>query len=376
MNRTVFIVPFIALFGLGACGSPGDEPGADPPTASVTRALRPTGAVDARPYFKLQYYHAVYNPNGPNSSANCGPASLAMILKSGGLEPANLTVETSIDRARALMFPADRRITTREGVRVLDADQEYSSDGNIRDGASGAGATSAAGSGWAALDLALDQGKPVVAYGFLNNAWRAQFPQRVGSGTVGHINAILGRTSAGLYIVLDPMHEGGPVELRQDQLKVFFQATSGGVPSFRAITLPRASLGVQYQAHVQNIGWQAPQANGGVAGTVGQGLRLEALNVSLQRPAGSTVDVCYEAHVQNIGWQGQRCNAQTAGTVGQGLRIEALRLRLVTPPPGLRVCYQANVQGLGWQPEVCDWQVAGTTGQNLRLEAIKVRLVP
>ncbi|MEZ5213990.1 MAG: hypothetical protein R2692_04095 [Microbacterium sp.] len=39
--------------------------------------------------------------------------------------------------------------------------------------------------------------------------------------------------------------------------------------------------------------------------------------------------VKYRAHVQNIGWQAWRVDGQTAGTVGQGLRIEAVEIVLV-----------------------------------------------
>lgn len=138
------------------------------------------------------------------------------------------------------------------------------------------------------------------------------------------------------------------------------------------------NIGVQYQAHVQNIGWQSPQANGGTAGTVGQNLRMEAINISLIKPTGTpgNVSICYEAHVQNIGWQGERCDGQTAGTIGQSLRIEAIKMRLVNPPNRAGVCYRANVEGIGWQGWVCNNAIAGTTGQARRLEALQILITP
>lgn len=137
-------------------------------------------------------------------------------------------------------------------------------------------------------------------------------------------------------------------------------------------------FGVQYQAHVQNIGWQGAQSNGATAGTAGQNLRMEGLNISLQRPPGtpSSLDICYEAHVENIGWQGVRCNAQTAGTTGQNLRIEALRVWLTNPVNRAGVCYRGYVEGLGWQSWVCNGAIAGTTGQGRRLEGIQIRITP
>ncbi|HLL52244.1 MAG TPA: peptidoglycan DD-metalloendopeptidase family protein, partial [Myxococcaceae bacterium] len=136
--------------------------------------------------------------------------------------------------------------------------------------------------------------------------------------------------------------------------------------------------GIQYQSNVEGIGWQGAQANGGTTGTTGQNRRLEAINISLQRPTGTpgSFDVCYEAHVQNIGWQGVRCNAQTAGTVGQGLRMEALKIWLVNPPNRAGVCYRAYVQNIGWQSWVCNGAIAGTTGQSLRIEALQIKLTP
>jgi len=43
----------------------------------------------------------------------------------------------------------------------------------------------------------------------------------------------------------------------------------------------------------------------------------------------SLYSIRYRAHVQNIGWQGWRTDGQTAGTVGQSLRIEAVEIVLV-----------------------------------------------
>ncbi|GAB4199916.1 MAG: hypothetical protein Fur006_51020 [Coleofasciculaceae cyanobacterium] len=194
----------------------------------------PTSAAQADSFFKLQYYHPKYNPNGSNSSTNCGPASLAMVLKTLGREPNGISIETSIDHARYLMFPNDPRVTIRENVRVLNTDSALSSSDNIATGIRTAGGTPEAGSGWDTLNQKLSEGKPVISYGYLDDNWRRQFPARVGSGNIGHINAILGRTPAGGYIVADPMHEGGPVEMTRERLAVFYSRTSGGSPSFTA----------------------------------------------------------------------------------------------------------------------------------------------
>ncbi|WP_242874833.1 Ig-like domain-containing protein [Clostridium pasteurianum] len=94
-----------------------------------------------------------------------------------------------------------------------------------------------------------------------------------------------------------------------------------------------ANAAITYSAHVQNIGWQQPVSNGELAGTVGQGLRVEAFKASISNMPGYLIQ--YRAHVQNIGWQdwvtggSSIDNSNIAGTVGQGLRIEAIQIRLV-----------------------------------------------
>lgn len=148
--------------------------------------------------------------------------------------------------------------------------------------------------------------------------------------------------------------------------------------AFAGSTTPVYNVGVQFAVHMQNAGWMPPVSNFALAGLAGQGLRMEAINISIQRPPGTPGDVgiCYDAHVQDIGWQGPRCNGQTAGTTGQNRRIEAIRIWLVNPPAGAHVAYKAFVEGVGWGPLTYNGAVAGTTGQSRRIEAIQVGLLP
>ena len=37
----------------------------------------------------------------------------------------------------------------------------------------------------------------------------------------------------------------------------------------------------------------------------------------------------YQVHIQNVGWSGWYIDGETAGTVGQSKRIEAIRIRIV-----------------------------------------------
>jgi hypothetical protein len=142
-----------------------------------------------------------------------------MIRKMFGMEQANISVETSIDHARYLMFGYSNG--TSQGVTVLNQDQVWTSFDHVKNGIRNSGGTAEELTGWDNLDRSLAAGKPVINYGTLTNAWRGQFPSRVGSGSGGHWNAILGKTSDGKYIVADPMHEGGTVAMTKTQLSVF-----------------------------------------------------------------------------------------------------------------------------------------------------------
>jgi hypothetical protein len=75
--------------------------------------------------------------------------------------------------------------------------------------------------------------------------------------------------------------------------------------------------GISYRGQVQGIGFQPAVTNGAVAGTTGQSLRLEGLQIWSETPG---VLPAYRAYVQNVGWQGEFSDGNLAGTVGQSLR--------------------------------------------------------
>lgn len=147
---------------------------------------------------------------------------------------------------------------------------------------------------------------------------------------------------------------------------------------------------VELQTHVQNLGWQGWTSEGQIAGTTGEGLRVEAVRVRLTGGLSSLYDVWYRAHVQQFGWMAWTKNGEAAGTKGASGRMEALQVVLVTKggtAPSADgegttfsfvelepVAYEAHVSGLGWMGEVSDGALAGTTGQSRQIEAIRVRL--
>ena len=144
-------------------------------------------------------------------------------------------------------------------------------------------------------------------------------------------------------------------------------------------TLPEMSLSavpvVCFRGHVQNVGWQGwncdDDGDWAAAGTTGQGLRLEALQVVAYNTGGNT---CVQAHVQDQGWRTQVCVADSrvaqVGTTGESRRIEALGFGSSSRSS----CARAHVQNNGWMPSKCSAaglvSVVGTTGQGLRMEAV------
>ena len=133
---------------------------------------------------------------------------------------------------------------------------------------------------------------------------------------------------------------------------------------------------VEYRAHVENIGWQKWKRNGSIAGTTGQGLRLEAIQIRIVENSNVTFEpnAIYKAHVENEGWQGEVGNGNVAGSVGKAQRLEAIQIRIEDLPEGCGVQYRSHVQDIGWQIWKKDGQEAGTTGRGLRMEAIQIQL--
>lgn len=141
----------------------------------------------------------------------------------------------------------------------------------------------------------------------------------------------------------------------------------------KADTTQANAMGVQYEAHVQSIGWQESVKDGAEAGTDGKSLRVEALKINLANaPEGASIK--YQAHVQSIGWQDPVKDGAEAGTDDRSLRVEALKISLENLP-GYSIEYRVQVQRIGWMDWVYDGQSAGTQGQSLRIEAIEIKVV-
>ena len=160
-------------------------------------------------------------------------------------------------------------------------------------------------------------------------------------------------------------------------------ADTKSVTSAKAATQNAPSVTLKAQVHVQNIGWQgwrsvdanANKAAEIIVGTEGRALRLEAIQIQFGGMLGS---INYQVHVQNIGWQDAKANGEIAGTSGQSLRLEAVRIALLGDiSKWYDIEYKAHVQNEGWEPEYKkNGSISGTSGKSLRLEALRIRLVP
>ena len=123
-------------------------------------------------------------------------------------------------------------------------------------------------------------------------------------------------------------------------------------------------LGLQYRAYVQGIGYMSWASNGEVAGTTGQGKRMEAIQFSKDSKITAT------CHCQSYGDMNPVLPANICGTVGESLRMESIKLEAP-----YKIEYRVHQQGIGWTKWYSNGEWAGTKGQSKRLEAIQVRRV-
>lgn len=144
--------------------------------------------------------------------------------------------------------------------------------------------------------------------------------------------------------------------------------------------------GVFYQTHVENIGWEndagiGSRGNGQESGTYGKNLRLEGIKVIIDTQ-GYDLGVSYQTHIQNIGWEadagiGWQSNGNVSGTRGKSLRLEEIQIKLIgSDADKFDIYYQVHAQNVGWMGWAKNGESAGTAGFGYRLEAIRIKIVP
>lgn len=162
------------------------------------------------------------------------------------------------------------------------------------------------------------------------------------------------------------------IQIEAVQIKLVAKGGDPGASSVPAfISVPALTL----QAHVSTLGWMNPVGNGGVVGTTGRSLAIEALKLNVSSSASGGIE--YSAHVQDVGWQSWASNGDIAGTVGRAKRIEAIKIRLTGDLSNyFDVWYRAYCQDFGWLDWTSNGQPAGTSKIGYRIESVQVTIVP
>lgn len=147
---------------------------------------------------------------------------------------------------------------------------------------------------------------------------------------------------------------------------------------------PAIQPNVIYQTHIQDIGSDAlgNAFNGAIAGTTGKNLRLEGIRIFVEKYSYD-LGVEYQTHIQNIGWEeeaglGLKTAYQFSGTEGRSLRLEGIKIKLTgADADKFDIIYRTHIENIGWETE---WkkngEMSGTEGRSLKLEAIVIKIVP
>jgi uncharacterized protein YjdB len=127
------------------------------------------------------------------------------------------------------------------------------------------------------------------------------------------------------------------------------------------------------KAKVDKKGWLPPVTWGNTLGSVGQGLGLEAIQMTIEFPATPVTGpiMRYKAHISSIGWMDWQPNGKPVGTDGENRGMEAVLFEYRGPG---RLMARAHCSCVGWLNWVKPGQVCGTIGQNRHLEAIQLRV--
>lgn len=132
-----------------------------------------------------------------------------------------------------------------------------------------------------------------------------------------------------------------------------------------------------YRAHCQGVGWLDPVRDGQTAGTVGFSKRLEAIMIDLRKIREKYPDAKLSAkvHIQGIGWvfYDNVEHDTVLGTVGQGKRLEAIELEL-TGVPGKNIYVQTHLAKYGWTGYIAGGYTSGTVGIGTAVQAMRLKV--
>lgn len=186
-------------------------------------------------FYKNQLRRSRWNKDGPLSSGTCAPTSLAMAARIFGHEPAGLSVEESIHRARrSYGATSDSTGTMRSQIRTgalalglsvatLDTRLSLSAMLTRLDGQ------------LAKKRVVVLEGQPGDATTTTPTAYQAAFNRAYAAADVSrrytfdgrHSVLLVGKQSDGKYVVSDPISEVGPLALTAGELKDLFARWGG-----------------------------------------------------------------------------------------------------------------------------------------------------
>ncbi len=147
---------------------------------------------------------------------------------------------------------------------------------------------------------------------------------------------------------------------------------------------------LEYQGHVQSLGWTDWLSGGDMVGDAGSGKRIEAVKLRLTGKMAETYDIYYRVYVSSMSWTKWTANGDIAGTTGLSKGIESIEIKLI-PKVGLapedgatydaseavtiipELDYSIFLKGTGWI--AYDGECAGIPGNGGRAEGFKINLV-
>ena len=193
--------------------------------------------------------------------------------------------------------------------------------------------------------------------------------------------------------VIDPIHYTvtNTTKKNAGTYKVVVTFNSYKYEGTKTLTYTIKKPVLKYRAYVQKKNWMSFQTAAvsatadtkTMAGTT-DNLRMETIQMQLSGVGG---EVRYRAYCQKKGWTGvgtetggwaTTANKNTnAGTKGQSLRVEMIQLQAKGEVSNLYdIYYQAYSEKFGWLAWAGNNEKAGSAGYAYKLEAFRVQLVP
>mgnify|MGYP004519619859 CR=1 FL=1 len=181
----------------------------------------------------------------------------------------------------------------------------------------------------------------------------------------GHISIATGEGDTNTFYTYDQNWNGKQMKKVAHNYRCFLGVLRAKDQSKITGITPKPSI--QYKVHIENIGWTDWEKAGQVAGTEGEGKRIEAIILN----GLNGLDLSYRVHMENLGWSDWVSNGQVAGTTGQSRRIEAIEIK-----SNKELEVQEHVQNIGWMPGSKGNEIhIGTEGKALRLEAFRINVI-